>query len=104
MVPRDLQPDGIATLMSCLFWIPGSGLLLSGFARKDVAVVRIELVGRPPLVLPALGRDKPVQLVAFASPLLPVGTKVQRIDAFDAAGRLIGSENPYGDEGLCRDI
>jgi hypothetical protein len=104
LVPRDMQPDGIATLMDCLSWVPGSGLLLSGLARKDVAVVRIKLVGRPTLVLPTLGRDKPVQLVAFASPLLPVGTKVQRIDALDAAGRLIGSENPYGDEGLCRDI
>jgi hypothetical protein len=54
--------------MDCLSWVPGSGLLLSGLARKDVAVVRIELVGRPPLLLSTLGRDKPVQLVAFASP------------------------------------
>ena len=47
-------------------------------------------------------RDKPVPWVAFVSPLLPAGSRVDRVVALDAAGMVIGSlEQPYPGA-LCR--
>jgi hypothetical protein len=49
------------------------------------------------------GRDKGLPWVAYASPVLPAGSRLERVLAFDAAGKLIGGEERlYGDEALCR--
>jgi hypothetical protein len=94
--PERIARDGVAPLMDCLEWVPGSGLLLSGLAPEKVATVRIELAGRPPVTTPTFGRDKPVPWVAFASPPLPAGSRVDRMVALDAAGKVVGSlEQPY---------
>jgi hypothetical protein len=100
--PESIQRNGVELFMDCLSWVPGSGLLLSGLAPEEVATVRIELAGRPPLVTPTFARDKPVPWVAFVSPPLPAGSKVDRVVALDAAGTVIGSlEQPYPGA-LCR--
>jgi hypothetical protein len=100
--PERIQRDGLYPLMDCLSWVPGSGLLLSGLAPEEVATVRIELAGRPPLVVPTFARDKPVPWVAFVSPPLPAGSTVDRVVALDAAGTVVGSlEQPYPGT-LCR--
>jgi hypothetical protein len=64
--------------------------------------VQVELRGEAPLVLRVFGRDKPVPMVGFASPRLPAETKVTAVVAYDAAGRMIGSAEPYGFIGSCR--
>ena len=100
--PESIQRNGISLFMDCLSWVPGSGLLLSGLAPEEVATVRIELAGRPPVVAPTFARDKPVPWVAFVSPPLPAGSQVDRVVALDAAGTVIGSmEQPYPGA-LCR--
>jgi hypothetical protein len=100
--PERIARDGVYPLMDCLSWVPGSGLLLSGLTPEEVATVRIELAGRPPVITPTFGRDKPVPWVAFVSPPLPAGSKVDRVVALDAAGTVIGSgEQPYPGA-LCR--
>jgi hypothetical protein len=100
--PESIQRDAIYPLMDCLSWMAGSGLLLSGLAPEEVAAVRIELAGESPVVVPTFGRDKPVPWVAFVSPPLPAGSKVDRVVALDAAGTVIGSlEQPYPGA-LCR--
>jgi hypothetical protein len=49
------------------------------------------------------GRDKDLPWVAFASPVLPAGSRLERVLALDAAGKLVGGEEqPYGREPLCR--
>jgi hypothetical protein len=99
---ESIQRNGISLFMDCLSWVPGSGLLLSGLAPEEVTTVRIELAGRPPVVTPTFARDKPVPWVAFVSPPLPAGSKVDRVVALDAAGTVIGSlEQPYPGA-LCR--
>jgi hypothetical protein len=101
--PGYLQRDGVYTLVDCLSWVPGSGLLLSGLADEDAAAVRIELAGQPPVVVATFGRDKPVPWVAFVSPPLPAGSKLDRVVALDAAGKTIGvQERPYEAMALCR--
>jgi hypothetical protein len=97
-----VQWAGTYTLIDCLRWTPSSSrLLASGIARKDVATVRIELSGQAPLEVPTFGRDEPVPLVAFVGPPLPVGSRITRLVAFDAAGRMLGSEE-RGLERPCR--
>jgi hypothetical protein len=99
---ESLQRNGLSLFMDCLSWVPGSGLVLSGLAPEEVATVRIELAGRPPVVTPTFARDKPIPWVAFVSPPLPAGSKVDRVVALDAAGTVIGSlEQPYPGA-LCR--
>lgn len=100
--PERIARDGVYPLMDCLDWVPGSGLLLSGLAPEEVATVRIELAGRSPVTAPTFGRDKPVPWVAFVSPPLPAGSRVDRMVALDAAGKVVGSmEQPYPGA-LCR--
>jgi hypothetical protein len=100
--PGYLQLDGVYTLVDCLTWAPGSGGLLYGLADEAAATVRIELAGQSPVEVSTFGRDKPVPWVAFVSPPLPAGSKVDRVVALDAAGTVIGSlERPYSG-GLCR--
>jgi len=101
--PGYIQRDGVYMQMDCLSWMPGSGLLLSGLAREDAASVRIELAGQAPVVAATFGRDKPVPWVAFVSPPLPPGAKLDRVIALDAAGKAIGTqERPFEGHTLCR--
>jgi hypothetical protein len=101
--PQYIQRDGVYTQMDCLSWLPGSGLLLSGLAREDAATVRIELAGQTPVMAATFGRDKPVPWVAFVSPPLPPGAKLDRVVALDAAGKTIGTqERPFEGHTLCR--
>jgi hypothetical protein len=101
--PWYLQHVGVYTQMDCLSWLPGSGLLLSGLAREDAATVRIELAGQAPVVAATFGRDQPVPWVAFVSPPLPAGAKLERVVALDAAGKTVGTqERPFGGRTLCR--
>jgi hypothetical protein len=101
--PEDLQRDGFYTLGDCLWWVPGSGLLLFGLADEAAATVRIELAGQRPVEVSTFGRDKPVPWVAFVSPPLPAGSKVERVTALDAAGKTIGiQKRRFGGERLCR--
>jgi hypothetical protein len=101
--PENLQRDGFYTLGDCLFWVPGSGLLVFGLADEAAATVRIELDGQSPVEVSTFGRDKPVPWVAFVSPSLPAGSKVDRVTALDAAGKTIGIQKwPLGGGMLCR--
>jgi hypothetical protein len=101
--PGYLQRDGVSTQMDCLSWLPGSGLVLSGLAREDAASVRIELVGQAPVTVATFGRDKPIPWVAFVSPPLPAGAKLDRVVALDAAGRTVGTQQrPFEGYTLCR--
>ena len=87
--PRMLQQQGTYTLMDCLSWVPGNGLILSGLARKEVASVRFVLAEQPSVTVATFGRDK--------------GLLGRLRLAFDAAGQLVGGEeDPYGGESLCR--
>jgi hypothetical protein len=48
------------------------------------------------------GRDQPVPWVAFVSPPLPPGAKLDRMVALDAAGKTIGTqEDPFPGNTLC---
>ena len=101
--PRMLQQQGTYTLMDCLSWVPGNGLILSGLARKEVASVRFVLAEQPSVTVATFGRDKGLPWVAYASPPLPAGSQLARVFAFDAAGQLVGGEEDlYGGESLCR--
>jgi hypothetical protein len=101
--PGYLQRDGVYTQMDCLSWLPGSGLLLSGLAREDAARVRIELAGQASVTAATFGRDKPIPWVAFVSPPLPAGARLDRVVALDAAGKTIGTEErPFEGHTLCR--
>jgi hypothetical protein len=101
--PWSIQHVGVHTQRDCLSWLPGAGLLLSGVAREEVASVRIELAGRAPVVVATFGRDQPVPWVAFVSPTLPAGAKLERVVALDAAGKTVGTqERPFGGQALCR--
>jgi hypothetical protein len=98
-----IQRDGVyVTHSRCLPWLPGGDLVLSGLAREDAASVRIELVGRSPVEVSTFGRDKPVPWVAFVSPPLPPGAKLDRVVALDAAGKTIGTQRPFQGNTLCR--
>ena len=89
--------------MDCFCWVPGSGLLLTGLARADVASVRFELVGQPQVTVETFGKDPRIPWVAYASPKLPAGSRVERVLAFDAAGKLVGGEEEvFSGEPLCR--
>jgi hypothetical protein len=100
--PSYIQRDGTYTLVDCYSWVPGSGLLLTGLARADVASVRFELAGQSPVTVPVFGGDKPVPWVAYASPVLPAGTRLDRVLALDAAGKVVGGEErPYDGDPLC---
>jgi hypothetical protein len=101
--PQDIQRDGVSmTHVNCLSGLPGADLLLSGLAREDAATVRIELAGRPPVEVSTFGRDQPVPWVAFVSPPLAPGAKLERVIALDAAGKTIGTQRPFQGNTLCR--
>ena len=89
-----IRHGGVYTQRECLSWLPGSGLLLSGLAREEVAGVRIELAGRPSVEVATFGRDQPVPWVAFVSPPLPADTRLDQVVvvALDAAGKTVGTQ------------
>jgi hypothetical protein len=92
--PWVIRHGGVYTQRDCLSWRPGSGLLLSGLAREEVASVRIELAGRAPVEVATFGRDQPVPWVAFVSPSLPADTRLDQVVvvALDAAGKTVGTQ------------
>jgi hypothetical protein len=101
--PQSIQRHGVSmTHVDCLSWLPGADLVLSGLAREDAVTVRIELVGRPPVEVSTFGRNQPVPWVAFVSPPLPPGAKLDRVVALDAAGKTIGTQHPFQGNTLCR--
>jgi hypothetical protein len=101
--PQAIRRHGVSlTHVDCLSWLPGGDLVLSGLAREDAATVRIELAGRSPVEVSTLGRDKPVPWVAFVSPPLPPGAKLDRVVALDATGKTIGTQRPFQGNTLCR--
>jgi hypothetical protein len=101
--PGMIQSNGTYTLVDCYSWVSGSGLLLTGLARKEVASVRFVLAEQPSVTVATFGRDKGLPWVAYASPPLPAGSQLARVFAFDAAGQLVGGEeDPYRGQSLCR--
>jgi hypothetical protein len=104
--PQDVQAiqrGGVdLTHVDCLSWLPGADLVLSGLAPEEVATVRFELAGRPSVEVATVGRDQPVPWVAFVSPPLAPGAKLERVVALDAAGKTIGTqEDPFPGNRLC---
>jgi hypothetical protein len=100
--PRVIQHGGVVTHRDCLSWRPGSGQLLSGLAREEAASVRFELAGRAPVRAATFGRDQPVPWVAFVSPPLPAGAKLDRVVALDAAGKTVDTQQrPFLDHPRC---
>lgn len=98
-----IQQRGTYTLADCLTWVPDSGLVLSGLARKEVASVRFELAGASPVTVPTIGPVGRIPWVAYASPVLPAGSRLLRVLALDAAGKPVGGEeDPYRGQSLCR--
>ena len=100
--PRMLQQRTTYTLQDCLFWVPGNGLVLSGLANKDVAMVRFELRNRDPVTVRTFGQDRRLPWVAYVSPVLRAGTGVTRVVAMDAAGaRIASDDSTFGGGPLC---
>jgi hypothetical protein len=91
--PEILNGNGTYTYLECVSGRRHPAVVVVGLARADAAVVQIELSKRPPVEVPVFGRGKAVPMVAFASPPLPADVLVNRATAFDASGRMIGSEN-----------
>jgi hypothetical protein len=102
--PQDIQQHGTWTLMDCFWWSPGSGVMLSGLARKEVASVRFELEGQAPATVPTFGRDKGLPWVAYVSPTLRTGSRIRRVVALDDAGREVGEEHAFQGDRLCGPI
>ena len=99
--PSSLNAQGTLSILQCLSWTPGRGVIIVGLARADTTTVQIELNKQPlvqPLVhVPVFERERSLPVVAFASPRLgPASVLVNRITAVDAAGRMLGSENRQG--------
>jgi hypothetical protein len=95
--PSSLNAQGTSSILQCLSWTPGRGVLIVGLARADTATVQIELNKQPLVHVPVFGRERSLPVVAFASPRLgPASVLVNRITAVDAAGRMLGSENRQG--------
>jgi hypothetical protein len=102
--PRMIQQNGTYTVMDCFWWSPGSGVMLSGLARKEVAAVRVELEGQAPATVPTFGRDKGLPWVAYVSPTIRTGSRIQRVVALDHAGKVIGEELAFQGDRLCGPI
>jgi hypothetical protein len=79
----------LAVLRDCLSWLSPQVGLLSGGVPETVASVRIELAGRPAMTVRAFGHDRPARWAAYVSPPLPRGTRVTRVVALDANGRIV---------------
>jgi hypothetical protein len=87
-----LNQGELGALRDCLSWLPRQVMLLSGAVPENVASVRVELAGRPPVTAAAFGHDRPARWAAFVSPPLPRGTRVTAVVALDAAGRTVAED------------
>jgi hypothetical protein len=91
---EDIEPifllnGQLMVLNDCLSWLSPQVALVSGAVPENVTVVRIELAGRPPMVVRAFGHDRPARWAAYVSSPLPRGTRVTGVVALDAAGRAV---------------
>jgi len=89
--PTFLVAGELGVFRDCLSWLSPQVGLVSGAVPENVATVKIELAGRPPLVVRAFGHDRPARWAAFVSPPLARGTRVTRVVALDAAGRTVAA-------------
>jgi len=87
--PTILLKGQLMVLNDCLSWLSPQVGLVSGAVPENVTTVRIELAGRPPLVVRAFGQDRPARWAAYVSPQLPRGTRVTNVVGLDAAGRTV---------------
>jgi len=87
--PTILVKGQLMVLNDCLSWLSPQVGLVSGAVPENAATVRIELAGRPPMVVRAFGHDRPARWAAYVSPPLPRGTRVTDVVALDAAGRTV---------------
>ena len=91
---EDIEPTFLAggelgVFRDCLSWLSPQIGLVSGAVPESVTTVRIELAGRPPLVVRAFGHRQPARWAAYVSPPLPRGTRVTNVVGLDAAGRTV---------------
>jgi hypothetical protein len=89
--PSLLTGQGTSTHLECLTR-PHPAVMVVGLARADAATVQIELSKRPLVEVAVVGQQA-TGILAFASPPLPAEVLVNRVTAFDSAGRMIGTEN-----------
>jgi hypothetical protein len=79
-------------------WIPA----LVGVADDEAVSVRFERRDGPPVSAQVVGKDSGFGVGFFVSPELPRDTEVPRLQALDAAGRVIGEITRYdGYDRLC---
>jgi hypothetical protein len=79
-------------------WVP----TLVGMADDDAVTVRFVRRGGTPVDVPVIGRDKGFGVGFFAGPALPRDTQVPRLQAIDAAGRVLYEITRYdGFDRLC---
>jgi hypothetical protein len=79
----------LMVLRDCLSWLSPQAGLVSGAVPENITTVRIELAGRPPVVVRAFGHRQPARWAAYVSPPLPRGTRVTGVVGLDAAGRTV---------------
>lgn len=87
--PSFLLAGQLMVLRDCLSWLSPQAGLVSGAVPENITTVRIELAGRPPVVVRAFGHDKPARWAAYVSPPLPRGTRVTGVVGLDGAGRTV---------------
>jgi hypothetical protein len=87
--PTYLLNGQVAVLRDCLSWLSPQVGLVSGPLPEQAVSVRIELAGRPALTARAFGHDQPARWAAYVSEPLPRGTRVTRVVALDANGRVV---------------
>jgi hypothetical protein len=87
--PRFLLNGQLGVLNDCLSWLAPQVGLVSGVVPENVTAVRIELAGRPPMLVRAFGHDRPARWAAYVSEPLPRGTRVTRVVALDGNGRVV---------------
>jgi hypothetical protein len=87
--PTVLLKGQLMVLNDCLSWLSPQAGLVSGAVPESVATVRIELAGRPPVMVRAFGHRRPARWAAYVSPPLARGTRVTDVVALDAAGRTV---------------
>jgi hypothetical protein len=92
----------VVVLRDCLSWLSPQVGLVSGAVPEQVTSVRIELAGRPALTARAFGHDRPARWAAYVSEPLPRGTRVTRVVALDANGRVVAESER--DEGITHPV
>jgi hypothetical protein len=92
--PTILLRGQLGILNDCLSWLRPQVGLLSGVVPENVTTLRISIAGKPPLTVRAFGHDQPARWAAFVSPPLARGTRVTRVVALDASGRMVAESEP----------